>query len=70
MKCTSSIITLDKNIFANVGKTHAILGKFENRCYNSVNLNHELKPTESNEINRILSEGGVIKQLYDKTKKI
>ena len=67
--CTSLIITLDKIICANIGNTRAILGKFENGCYNSVNLNRDHKPTESDEIKRILSEGGVIKQLYDKNKK-
>ena len=67
--CTSLIITLDKIICANIGNTRAILARFENGCYNTVNLNRDHKPTESDEIKRIISEGGVIKQLYDKTKK-
>ena len=67
--CTSLIITLDKIICANIGDTRAILAKFENGCYNTVNLSRDHKPTESDEIKRILSEGGVIKQLYDKNKK-
>ena len=67
--CTSLIITLDKIICANIGNTRAILAKFENGCYNTVNLSRDHKPTESDEIKRILSEGGVIKQLYDKNKK-
>ena len=67
--CTSLIITLDKITCANIGNTRAILAKFENGCYNTVNLSRDHKPTESEEIKRILSEGGVIKQLYDKNKK-
>ena len=67
--CTSLIISLDKIICANIGDTRANLAKFENGCYNTVNLSHDHKPTESDEIKRILSEGGVIKQLYNKNKK-
>ena len=67
--CTSLIITLDKIICANIGNTRAILARYENGCYNTVNLNRDHKPTESDEIKRIISEGGVIKQLYDKNKK-
>lgn len=67
--CTSLIITLDKIICANIGNTRAILARFENGCYNTVNLSRDHKPTESDEIKRIISEGGVIKQMYDKTKK-
>ena len=67
--CTSLIITLDKIICANIGNTRAILAKFENGYYNTVNLSRDHKPTESDEIKRILAEGGVIKQLYDKNKK-
>ena len=67
--CTSLIISLDKIICANIGDTRAILAKFENGCYNTVNLSRDHKPTESDEIKRILSEGGVIKQLYNKNKK-
>jgi serine/threonine protein phosphatase PrpC len=67
--CTSLIITLDKIICANIGNTRAILARFENGCYNTVNLSRDHKPTESDEIKRIISGGGVIKQLYDKTKK-
>ena len=67
--CTSLIITLDKIICANIGDTRAILARFENGCYNTVNLSRDHKLTESEEIKRILSEGGVIKQLYNKKKK-
>ena len=67
--CTSLIITLDKIICANIGNTRAILARFENGCYNSVNLSRDHKPTESDEIKRIISEGGLIKQLYDKKRK-
>ena len=67
--CTSLIITLDRIICANIGNTRAILARFENGCYNPVNLSRDHKPTESDEIKRIISEGGLIKQLYDKNRK-
>ena len=67
--CTSLIITLDKIICANIGNTRAILAKYENGYYNTINLSRDHKPTESDEIKRILAGGGVIKQLYDKNKK-
>ena len=67
--CTSLIINLDKIICANIGHTRAILSRFENGCYNTINLSRDHKPTESDEFKRILSEGGVIKQFYDNDKK-
>ena len=67
--CTTLIISLEKIICANIGHTRAILARYENGCYNSINLNRDHKPTESDEIKRIISEGGIIKQFYDKTKK-
>ena len=67
--CTSLIVSLEKIICANIGNTRAILSRYENGCYNSINLNRDHKPTESDEIKRIISQGGEIKQSFDKTKK-
>ena len=68
--CTSLIISLDKIICSNIGNTRAILARYENGYYNTINLNRDHKPTESDEIKRIISKGGIIKQNYDKIKKI
>ena len=68
--CTSLIISLDKIICSNIGNTRAILARYENGYYNTINLNRDHKPTESDEIKRIISQGGIIKQNYDKVKKI
>ena len=68
--CTSLIISLDKIICSNIGNTRAILARYENGYYNAIELNRDHKPTESDEIKRIISQGGIIKQNYDKVKKI
>ena len=68
--CTSLIISLDKIICSNIGNTRAIIARYENGYYNAINLNRDHKPTESDEIKRIISHGGIIKQNYDKIKKI
>ena len=67
--CTTLIISLEKIICANIGHTRAILARYENGCYNSIMLNRDHKPTESDEIKRIISQGGIIKQFYNKVKK-
>ena len=63
--CTSIIISQNKVICANVGDSRAILARYENGIYNSVNLSRDHKPTETDEMKRILLEGGRIKQFYD-----
>ena len=68
--CTSLIISLDKIICSNIGNTRAILARYENGYYNAIELNRDHKPTESDEIKRIISQGGIIKQNFDKIKKI
>ena len=67
--CTSLIISLEKIICANIGNTRAILARHENGCYNTIILNRDHKPTESEEIKRIITNGGVIRQNYDKIRK-
>lgn len=67
--CISIIISQNKVICANVGDSRAILARYENGIYNSINLSRDHKPTETDEMKRILLQGGRIKQFYDiKTK--
>ena len=63
--CTSIIISQNKVICANVGDSRAILARYENGIYNSISLSRDHKPTETDEMKRILLEGGRIKQFYD-----
>ena len=68
--CTSLIISLDKIICSNIGNTRAILARYENGYYTTINLNRDHKPTESDEIKRVISQGGIIRQNFDKIRKI
>ena len=63
--CTSILVSLNKVICANVGDSRAVLARYENGTYNATNLSRDHKPTESDEMKRILSSGGRIKQYYD-----
>ena len=63
--CTSLIITKEKIICANLGDSRAVLAKYENGKYNSINLSRDHKPTEIDEMKRILIKGGRISQIYD-----
>jgi serine/threonine protein phosphatase PrpC len=63
--CTSILVSPNKVICANVGDSRAILSRYENGIYNSINLSRDHKPTETDEMKRILSNGGRIKQFYD-----
>ena len=63
--CTSIIVSQNKVICANVGDSRAILSRYENGVYNSINLSRDHKPTETDEMKRILLNGGRIKQFYD-----
>ena len=64
--CTSILVFPNRVICANVGDSRAILSRYENGIYNSINLSRDHKPTETDEMKRILSNGGRIKQFYDK----
>ena len=67
--CTSIIVSQDKVICANVGDSRAILSRYENGVFNSISLSRDHKPTETDEMKRILSHGGRIKQYYDEKSK-
>ena len=64
--CTSIILTKEKIICANLGDSRAVLAKYENGKYISINLSRDHKPTEIDEMKRILIKGGRISQIYDK----
>ena len=63
--CCSLIISPDKITSANLGDSRAVLGRLENGQYDAINLTRDHKATESNEMKRILNNGGRIKQLID-----
>lgn len=63
--CSSLIISQDKLISANVGDSRAVLARYENGQYNAINLTRDHKPTEPDEMKRILNNGGRIKQFTE-----
>jgi serine/threonine protein phosphatase PrpC len=63
--CSSLIIFQDKLISANVGDSRAVLARYENGQYNAINLTRDHKPTEPDEMKRILNNGGRIKQFTE-----
>ena len=67
--CTSLILSLEKLICINLGDSRAVLARYENGVYNTINLSRDHKLTEPDEMKRVLKSGGIIKQYYDdKTK--
>ena len=63
--CCSLIITPNKIISINLGDSRAVLARLENGQYNAINLTRDHKPTELDEMKRILNCGGRIKQITD-----
>ena len=63
--CSSLIISQNKLISANVGDSRAVLARYENGQYNAINLTRDHKPTEPDEMKRILNNGGRIKQFTE-----
>ena len=63
--CSSLIISQDRLISANVGDSRAVLARYENGQYNAINLTRDHKPTEQDEMKRILNCEGRIKQYTD-----
>ena len=63
--CTTLIINLDKIICANLGDSRAVLARYEKGIYSAVDLSNDHKPSDPNEMKRILIKGGRIKPFYD-----
>ena len=63
--CNALMISKDKIISANVGNTRSVLARYENGQYNAINLTRDHKPTELDEMKRILNSNGRIKQYTD-----
>ena len=63
--CCSVIISQNKIICSNLGNSRAILSRYENGIYTSINLSRDHKLTEHDEMKRILNKGGIIKQSYN-----
>ena len=63
--CTTLIINLEKIICANLGDSRAVLAKQENGMYTAINLSKDHKPSDPNEMKRILIKGGRIKPFFD-----
>ena len=68
--CTTLIINLERIICANLGDSRAVLAKYENGIYNAVNLSRDHKPSEPDEMKRIILKGGRIKPFYDEELKM
>ena len=63
--CTTLIINLEKIICANLGDSRAVLAKYENGAYNAIDLSRDHKPSDPDEMKRILLKGGRIRPFYD-----
>ena len=63
--CVTTIITPSRIICANTGDSRAVLGKFQNGLWISQNLSRDHKPSEEDEMKRILSNGGRIQPYKD-----
>jgi serine/threonine protein phosphatase PrpC len=63
--CTTLIINLEKIICANLGDSRAVLAKYEKGAYNAIDLSRDHKPSDPDEMKRILLKGGRIRPFYD-----
>ena len=63
--CVSLFISLDKIICANIGDSRAVLARYENGNYNTIKISRDHKPTEFDEMKRILENNGRIEKYYD-----
>ena len=63
--CVSLLITLKSITCANLGDSRAVLAKCENGYYSAVNLSRDQKPSEQDEMKRILQYNGRISQYFD-----
>ena len=64
--CTSVLLLINKLFIINVGDSRSIIGKYtKNKEYIAYQLSNDHKPSVPEEKERILSAGGVIKQMTD-----
>ena len=63
--CVTIILTKNKIISANAGDSRAVMGRFINNEWISIDLSHDQKPNNPGEKERILSHGGRIEAYKD-----
>ncbi len=65
--CVSLIYTPSKLIVPNIGDSRAVLGKYDisNKIWRAIDLSRDHKPTEKDEAERIINNGGRIKPFTD-----
>ena len=65
--CVSLIYTPSKLIVPNIGDSRAVLGKYDisNNIWSAIDLSRDHKPTEKDEAERIIRNGGRIKPFTD-----
>lgn len=70
--CSIIIITPEKLISSNLGITKAVIARYEKGQYNTINLAKEHNLYDSNEMKRVLNNGGRIKEnkIYIKNSEI
>ena len=63
--CVSLILTKNKIISANAGDSRAVMGRYKNDKWESIDLSRDLKPDTPGEKERILKNGGRIEAYKD-----
>ena len=63
--CVTIILTKNKIISGNAGDSRAVMGRFKNGEWISIDLSHDQKPNNPGERERILSHGGRIEAYKD-----
>ncbi len=63
--CCSLIYTPNRLISINVGDSRGVLGKFDGKVWKSYNLSRDHKPSEPDELERILENGGKVDSYKD-----
>ena len=63
--CVTIILTKNKIISANAGDSRAVMGRFINNEWISIDLSHDQKPNNPGEKERILAHGGRIEAYKD-----
>ena len=63
--CVSLILTKNKIVSANAGDSRAVMGRYQNEIWESIDLSRDLKPDTPGEKERILKCGGRIEAYKD-----